>query len=249
MKLRICDKLINYEVIGSGRPVVVLCLNHTLMKTCFERIPCLQKFQRIYLDIPGTGASSAFYQPHPSSDYLLHLLLLALKRLVSEPFYLCGYSYAGYLALGITTYFENNIKGLFLVCPVVIAAVNQRKLAGIQQNHFTSKKRAADVWYQHLRSLDYATKEVDLHFWQSLQCQNYKYYRLSVEPALKKIQIAVPTLFLLGKRDNIVGYEDQVRLSNSFSNIALAILNDAGHKLLLCKKHQFLFYAAHFFKH
>ena len=105
------DVKINYEIYGSGIPVVMIhgCQpDHRLMKGCME--PVFQTieplFQRIYFDLPGMGLTKA--EPWiENSDHILEIITGFINGIIPRKrFILAGESYGGYLARGLIKYFS-----------------------------------------------------------------------------------------------------------------------------------------------
>ncbi|EOP11273.1 2-hydroxy-6-oxo-6-phenylhexa-2,4-dienoate hydrolase [Bacillus cereus MC118] len=132
MICRIKDAEIYYEIVGEGKPVIIIhgCApDHRLMKRCMESV--FQKYegyQRIYIDLPGMGKSNAPDWIN-SSDRIVEVLITFIEEIISaEEFLLVGESYGGYLARGILSKMFERVNGLLLVCPVVVAQPGKRLL-------------------------------------------------------------------------------------------------------------------------
>ena len=102
MIYRIKDAEIYYEIVGEGKPVIIIhgrSPDHRLMMKCMESV--FQKYEgykRIYIDLPGMGKSNA---PNwiNSSDRIVEVLITFIEEIIStEKFLLVGESYGGYLA-------------------------------------------------------------------------------------------------------------------------------------------------------
>src|SRR4051794_772310 len=106
--------LLSATVLGSGRPIVLLPgfgLDSAVMAAACE--PALVRtepagaeevtggpWQRIYLDLPGTGGSVA---GEPTSEAVLAAVQETVTDLIGDtPFRLVGHSYGGYLGTGLT---------------------------------------------------------------------------------------------------------------------------------------------------
>lgn len=75
-------------------------------------------WRRIYLDLPGMGRSTAG-PGVGSTDDVFRVVREALRRLLPHGrFALCGDSYGGYLARGLTTAEPGRVTGLALLSPV-----------------------------------------------------------------------------------------------------------------------------------
>ena len=121
---------VNYEIVGDGRPLVLLhgfWTDHRQMAGCME--PILEKrdgWQRIYLDLPGMGETPGADWIQSSDDMLDIVCEFIEAVITNEPFVLGGYSYGAYLARGISQRQFTQINGLLLICPVIVAESAER---------------------------------------------------------------------------------------------------------------------------
>ncbi|EJV69235.1 hypothetical protein BWGOE4_37630 [Bacillus mycoides] len=247
MICRIKDAEIYYEIVGEGKPVIIIhgCApDHRLMKRCMESV--FQKYegyQRIYIDLPGMGKSNAPDWIN-SSDRIVEVLITFIEEIISaEEFLLVGESYGGYLARGILSKMFERVNGLLLVCPVVVAQPGKRLLPDkqviVRDEEFlktlTSTEReefcelavvANEYTYKRFKEeikpgLDVANNE----FIERLQ----KNYSLAIDFHRKKYE--KPVLLLAGRQDISVGYQDIVRIIEDYPRATLAVLDMAGHNL------------------
>lgn len=247
MICRIKDAEIYYEIVGEGKPVIIIhgCApDHRLMKRCMESV--FQKYegyQRIYIDLPGMGKSNAPDWIN-SSDRIVEVLITFIEEIISaEEFLLVGESYGGYLARGILSKMFERVNGLLLVCPVVVAQPGKRLLPDkqviVRDEEFlktlTSTEReefcelavvANEYTYKRFKEeikpgLDVANNE----FIERLQ----KNYSLTLDFHRKKYE--KPVLLLAGRQDISVGYQDIVRIIEDYPRATLAVLDMAGHNL------------------
>ncbi|WP_283747491.1 alpha/beta fold hydrolase [Bacillus cereus] len=247
MICRIKDAEIYYEIVGEGKPVIIIhgCApDHRLMKRCMESV--FQKYEgykRIYIDLPGMGKSNAPDWIN-SSDRIVEVLITFIEEIISaEEFLLVGESYGGYLARGILSKMFERVNGLLLVCPVVVAQPGKRLLPDkqviVRDEEFlktlTSTEReefcelavvANEYTYKRFKEeikpgLDVANNE----FIERLQ----KNYSLTLDFHRKKYE--KPVLLLAGRQDISVGYQDIVRIIEDYPRATLAVLDMAGHNL------------------
>lgn len=132
MLWRIKDAEIYYEVVGEGKPVLIIhgCApNHRLMMKCMEAV--FQKdegYKRIYIDLPGMGKSNAPDWIN-SSDHILEVLTIFIEEIIpKKDFLLVGESFGRYLARGILSKMFERVNGLLLICPMVVAMQKERRL-------------------------------------------------------------------------------------------------------------------------
>ncbi|KRM97110.1 alpha beta fold family hydrolase [Liquorilactobacillus aquaticus DSM 21051] len=241
---------IHYEIIGQGEPIVFLhglCLDLNFMKLNYQSNINKNKYQQIYIDIPGMGESPAFSSPQPSGNYLIELITKLLDELKIYHFYLCGHSYGGYLSLGIAYSHPQQVKGLFLTCPVITANSNNRiteKHINIKEDVFKTpaNKYAEDffkmnvliknsTWKDYLDRIVVGLEKCDFNFIEKLQGNNYKNYQFQQETKLKNWRSDIPLFLLLGKHDHVVGFKEQAKFATNFQKCNLLVLEKAGHNL------------------
>lgn len=267
MQQKIDNFSIHYEIRGTGIPVVFLhglCLDLNFMKENYAEYFDSKKYQQIYLDLPGMGKSSSFSEPLPSGDYLCTVITRFLDSLGIKDFYLCGHSYGGYLALGIAYRCAQQVKGLFLTCPVITANANKRitekhlnlTLAEIKPTNATDYADYKEMnvvindlsWQKYQKEIVSGLQQCDFQFIEQLQRDDFKAYQLNDEENIKKWQTQIPTFLLLGRHDQIVGFREQSKLSLTFVNCNLLVLDSAGHNLPLDRPQIFKSCLNYFFK-
>lgn len=92
------DINMNYEIIGDGKPVLLLhgfgC-SLELMKYCMEPVFGMKEgYQRIYVDLPGMGQSGACPKL-AAADKILEVLIAFIQDRIPGKFLLVGESYGG----------------------------------------------------------------------------------------------------------------------------------------------------------
>lgn len=242
--------IINYEVIGDGKPVIILhglgC-DFKMMKACLE--PIFSKktnYKRIYIDLPGMGKSTRQLE-YASSDIILDILLSFIDTVVKENFLLIGESYGGYLARGILSKRSKCIDGLMLLCPVVKPEKNERTLPNdktqFKDSSFLEKLNEIDrknfceyavlandyTYKRYSTEICPAFKLSDDNFIGKLE-KNYS-FSFDVDKIISDLMFDKPCLFICGKQDTCVGYEDLWKLLKDYRRATFSILDVAGHNL------------------
>ena len=247
MIYRIKDAEIYYEIVGEGKPVIIIhgCApDHRLMMKCMESV--FQKYEgykRIYIDLPGMGKSNA---PNwiNSSDRIVEVLITFIEEIIStEKFLLVGESYGGYLAKGILAKMFERVSGLLLVCPVVVAEPEKRILPDKQVivqdeeflNTLTSTEREEFCELAVIAN-EYTYKRFKEEIKPGLDVANYEFierlqknYSLTMDFHRKKYE--KPVLLLAGRQDISVGYQDIIEIIDDYPRATLAVLDMAGHNL------------------
>lgn len=250
MKCKIKNLSINYEVLGQGKPVVILhgfTPDHRLMTGCMEPVfKGKDNYMRIYPDLPGMGKSENAAWINNSDDMLEIVIDFIEKIIPGENFLLAGESYGGYLSRGVIHRMPERVDGLFLLCPVVVAKSKDRKVPkhevitiddefitglsteeiegfdsmGVVQNRYTFERYTDEI----VCGLKVANKDL-------LDRIRKSDFEFSFDAEMDQLQFPNPTLILVGRQDSIVGFEDAWNLLRNFPRASFAVLDRAGHNL------------------
>lgn len=238
---------IYFEIIGTGIPIIMLhgfSPDHRLMKGCMEPIFLEQEgWKRIYFDLPGMGKTTN-YSSIQNSDEMLEVVNEFIKTMTpDESYLLVGESYGGYLARGIIRESAERLLGAAFICPLIITEKWQRTvpercivtsdhafLATLSQQEledFQSNQVVLDAynWKRYTSEVLVGCNIADHAFLDKIQ-QSYGFSFAVDEQSFDK-----PCLFLLGKQDSVVGYEDAFTILEKFPRATFAILDIAGHNL------------------
>lgn len=250
MKCNIKDISINYEIIGSGKPIVMLhgyCPDHRLMEGCMEPVfNNKNDYKRIYIDLPGMGKSGSA-EWITNADIMLDILIDFIEKVIpDENFLLAGESYGGYLSRGILYKMPNRIDGLLLICPVIIADSKKRNAAKhvviVKDNNLLSKLSSEDaedfnssavvqnerIYERYKNEIISGIKIADMKFLDNFQENGYE-FSFDVDKPCKKFD--KPALIMLGRQDSCVGYKDAWNILENFPRATFAVLDMAGHNL------------------
>lgn len=250
MECKIKNISINYEIIGEGKPIIMLhgyYVDHRLMTGCMEPILSDKKgYKRIYIDLPGMGKSESA-EWIINSDSMLDIVIGFIEEIIpNENFILAGESYGGYLSRGVIYNMANRIDGVLLICPAIIADYNKRDVPKhvvlVKDNMLLSKltpEEAEDfnsgavvqskkIYERYDNEIMSGVKIADSKFLQNLQQNGYA-FSFDVDKLYNKFN--KPVLILLGKQDNCAGYKDSWNILENFPRATFAILDRAGHNL------------------
>ena len=235
-----------YKVIGQGKPVLAihgLGCSSELMEGCLE--PIFEKhddYKRIYLDLPGMGRSDA-NPAFASADAILEMLLNFIETAIGgHSFLLAGESYGGYLARGILAKKRSEIDGLLLICPVVVPNPQERILpkdsllirdvgfdiAGKNEDFVNLAILQTKETYQRFeKEILAGLQMMNAPFVQKLQ-ENYA-FSFKVDQEIHKKGYDKPSLFIAGKQDQVVGFQQLAQLSHYYPRATHAVMDLAGH--------------------
>lgn len=250
MKCKIKNLSINYEIVGSGKPIIMLHgyhVDHRLMMGCMETVlSTKENYKRIYIDLPGMGKSESA-KWITNSDIMLDIVTTFIDEMIpNENFLLVGESYGGYLARGVIYRMADRVEGVLLICPAIIADNKKRNVPDhvvlVKDNKLLSKltpEMAEDfnssvvvqsekIYERYENEIMSGVAIADNIFLYNLKKNGYA-FTFDVDKLNSKFN--KPSLILLGKQDNCVGYKDSWAILENFPRATFAILDRAGHNL------------------
>jgi pimeloyl-ACP methyl ester carboxylesterase len=206
-------------------------------------------WRRLYPDLPGMGKTrAADWITH--QDQMLELVSTFIDTVApGERYAVAGASYGGYLARGMVYRWSAQIDGLLLIVPVVEADVTKRALpqllvvredaaflaaltSGEQDMREFIVAQSMDLLYEERQVISPAVAIADHAFLQRLRQQ----YSFSFDVDMLPAPFPAPALFLSGRHDNVCGYRDTYQLLDNYPRASFAILDRAGHALVLEQK-------------
>lgn len=250
MECKIKNISINYEIIGNGKPIIMLHgshVDHRLMEGCMEPIfNNRDEYKRIYIDLPGMGKTKA-ENWIINSDVMLDIVIDFIEKIIpNKNFLLAGESYGGYLSRGIVYRIANRVDGLLLLCPAIIADFKKRNIPPHiilkRDDKLLSQLEPSDaegfnaiqvvqsksIWNRYRDEILSGIKLADNNFLRNLQENGYA-FSFDVDKLDEKFD--KPTLMLLGRQDSIVGYKDAWSILDNYPRATFAVLDRAGHNL------------------
>lgn len=258
MKCKIKNISIDYEIIGDGKPVIMLhgyYIDRRIMLGCMEPIfRDKEGYKRIYLDLPGMGESESS-EWIKSSDDMLDVVLAFIEKIIpNENFLIMAQSYGCYLARGIIHKMQDRIDGMTLLCPLIFAEAQKRHaeeaIILVKDEALLSRIPEEDaedmnlsfviqnqkIYERWLNEVMIDDEEVDEEFLSNLQQNGYG-FSFDVDRVHKKYD--KPALILLGKQDACVGYKDAWSILENYPRATFAILDRAGHLLQIEQENLF----------
>lgn len=251
MECKLQNITINYEIIGSGKPIIMIHgsnVDHRLMVGCMEPLFMNRDgYKRIYIDLPGMGKSKG-EDWIVNSDVMLEVVIDFIENIIpNENFLLVGESYGGYLSYGIIHRIAKRVDGLFLICPAILIDYECRVLP----NHTVLKKddnllsqlepsdangfnsiqvvQSEKIWDRYREEILSGVKIADNNFISNIYKNNKGNFSFHTDVLKEKYN--KPTLILLGRQDSIVGYKEQWNILDNFTRATFAVLDRAGHNL------------------
>lgn len=248
------QEILYYEEIGKGIPLIFLHgfgVDHHIWLETIKPLD-LSDFRCIYVDLVGMGKSKVDTTVLNADDMVIYLTKFIKTKVGEEPFILCGNSYGGYLSLGLLEQFEHQVLKLFLICPVVTAKVDNRilpekivqideKLSAENLEREEEFRTLATVitdntYILYQNSIFTAVNQEQEKFLENFQKIGYS---LSNERELLARTFNIPTVFCLGKQDNIVGYKQQQTFAKQFAKVKVIVSDIAGHNFMIDENERF----------
>lgn len=234
---------------GSGTPLVLLHgfgVDHRILLPLDRVIEAAGGWRRLYVDLPGHGESPA--AGVSSAEDLVAAVEAELNaRLGAEPFAVIGNSFGGMIARRIAHDFRDQVLGLAVIAPVMVAAHERRRVpervvlsrdpalleelgeAGAEYAEMAvaQSRENADAFLAHVQPGLAAADQAALD-------RIAASYSLSDEPeSASPAPFVQPSLFLMGRQDQVVGYEDAWAPLEHYPRATFAVLDAAGHNLHL----------------
>jgi pimeloyl-ACP methyl ester carboxylesterase len=246
MECRLDGVTVHYESFGSGRPLIFLPgwpdsgrVPADNLEPLFNGRP---GWRRIYLDLPGRGATKG--EPWITTNHqVLDIVLRVVDQVVpGERFVLAGHSAGAYLARAALKRRFGFVDGLLQVVPVIdpraedmpdpVTLVSEPGLieritaelgsAAAPQFARVAVVGSADV-YERVKPVMQGAR--DDGFLKRLDD------KLSFDVDDLPAPFPRPTLFVLGRQDAIVGFRGAFNLLAAYPRATVALLDRAGHGL------------------
>lgn len=247
MEFQLGDARIHFEVMGTGRPIVMLHgwpYDHTQMKYDMEPIFTRRpNWQRIYIDLPGMGRTEGLPWVS-SSDDILALLEQIIRNVISNNrFLVAGMSYGGYLARGLVYKLGSKIDGVLLNVPSaeyppkpanlpirsvvvrnanIISRARSEQLALFTQDDAVVSENASALEYARMLA---AIRPANGTFLARLRPN--RPFSFDVDTPLMPFN--APSLIILGRQDHLVGYARQLSFVDNYRRATVVVMDGAGH--------------------
>jgi pimeloyl-ACP methyl ester carboxylesterase len=217
-QLRIGDVPISYQVVGTGKPVVLVHGLSGSSRWWARNVAALAERFRVYIvDLIGFGSS------HHGHDFVLgeaaDYLALWMDRLELERTSLIGHSMGGFISADLAANRPDRVERLVLVDAVALP---------FERSHA-----------QHLLGLLQGLRRLPVGFLPILLTDAYRAGPITILKAARELlatdiraklaRIHAPTLVLWGANDAVVPLALGRRLADALPNAGLVVIKDAGH--------------------
>lgn len=250
-KVEIKDLVFEYETIGEGLPILMVhgfSVDRETMRGCMEPVFANREgWKRIYFDLPGMGKTKGVPWIK-NSDHMLEVTIQFVKKVIpNEKFLVVGESYGGYIARGIVYKEPESVLGIALICPLAVPDDAKRDnpprtIFNKDPEIYKDIPQIGRYYFDVLVAVH--TKEV----WQRFNAEmvsgfskaNGTYLRSIRQPKNYAYSFPVdqlpqpfkgPSLFLTGRQDSGVGYNDIWAFIEQYPRATFACLDYCGHAL------------------
>ncbi|WP_238883739.1 alpha/beta fold hydrolase [Clostridium sp. YIM B02551] len=250
MECVVKDLTLNYEIIGEGKPILMIHgygVDHRIMTGCMEPIFSeKENYKRIYLDLPGMGKSQCA-EWIINSDIMLEIVMEFINKIIpNENFLVAGESYGGYITRGLVYKMADRIEGVLLICPVILPKYSDRNVSEhivlVKDEQVLSKLTTEEassfndstvvqserIYERYKKEIISGVELANEEFIEKFIKTGYS-FTFAVDKLDKKYN--KPTLILLGKQDDCVGYKDAWNVLDNYPRATFAVLDKAGHNL------------------
>ena len=241
---------VHYEVIGNGKPLIILPgwgLNTRIsayqVESCFKQ---REGWKRIYLDPPGHGKTPGVDWV-TNLDEMLEVVLACIDKLTNEQnFGLVGISLGAYLARGVLLNRAKFVDGLAMLVPGIITEDAKRdvppyqilidkpeiddELSPMEEYILGISVIRTERTLKEIRNLPQVPVEEngDPEFLSRIR-DNSKNYAFSFDVDAKLETFPRPSLIVAGRQDHIVGYRDAWNIINKFPRASYVVIDRMGH--------------------
>lgn len=200
-------------------------------------------WERIYVDLPGFGESTALPDPGGTPEYAAWVLDFVHQSFGDQPFAVLGNSFGGLLARHVVAQLAEQVIGLALLCPVVDPIHAHRtlpeKFVTTRDDELLNELDPDDralfedvsvvqtraIWERFQQFVLPGLRAADERSMNRLVA----HYPLGYVPEEYGSAYERPTLVIAGHNDHIVGYEDQFSLLSNYPHATYTVINGVGH--------------------
>lgn len=242
----------HYEEFGEGRHLFVLPgwpdpwqVPADYLEPLFVGRP---GWHRVYLDLPGRGATRGEPWIQSNDDVLATILEVVDRIARDDRIVVAGHSAGGYLARAVLSRRFDRVDGLLQVVPVGrvneapgalpahVTLMRDDRVVSLLQAEFGPDVAEAFAsrlvirsmaTYERLRVLVPHMQDHDTAFLDRLATRE----ELSFDVDALPTPFPHPALFVLGRQDAIVGFQSVLELTETYPRATFAVVDGAGHAL------------------
>lgn len=235
---------IHYQVSGEGTPIVLLhgfCEDLTIWDAFLP--PLLVNYKIITIDLPGFGKSPTI--PNATIEDFADAVYAVLQELKIEKFIVIGHSMGGYTTLALAKKYPSRVLGLGLFHSHPFEDTTERKANRQKAIDFIETYGTLPFIKQMMPKLfapHFAESHPDIMATAIERAAAYP--KIGVTTALAAMKNRVgqvpflqeatcPVLFIIGKEDASISYQDSLKMSYLPAVSQVCILDNVGHSGML----------------
>ena len=251
MECKLNDITVHYELLGDGKPIIILhgwtVDHHHMLSTMEPLFKQRDGWKRIYLDLPGHGKTPG-KNWITNQDKMLDVILDFIDNLIpGQRFVVTGASAGAYIARGIVHQRPASIDGLLLLVPLIVADEAKRLVpspgtlvadpelvskfepdeAELFQFAVVQSKKVADF----VQSKYISAGLMGDQGFQAVIREHPENYAFSFDVDALPIPSPAPTLIVMGRQDYMVGYRNAWEILENYPRGTFAVLDRSGHFL------------------
>lgn len=249
MECKLENITIHYEMMGEGRPIVMLHgwpTDHRHMVSDMEPLFEERKgWKRIYPDMPGMGKTPGA-DWITTQDQMLDVVLDFMDAVIpGQHFAVAGVSYGGYLARGVVYRRSKMMIGLLLMVPGILTddakATLPPHVTLVEDLALLSEMEPEQAeGYQNFAVVQSrkSVESMKVNIFPAIEAADQKFltkldehYAFSFEVDKPPELFTAPTLILTGRQDSMCGYHDAWGILENYPRGTFVVLDRAGHGL------------------
>lgn len=240
---------------GTGVPLMLLHgfgVDHRILRPLDAAVEQVGGWRRLYVDLPGHGRSPA--NGVAGSQQVVDAVEAQIReRIGEEPFAVLGNSFGAMVARKVAHDLRTQVLGLATIAGVFVARHENRALPGRAVIHqdasvlrdLEESGQGGDLAAEYAELAVVQTRENAQAFMdhihpglamadQDALARISAHYALEVEPEDASPEpFTQPSLFLTGRQDQAVGYQDAWARIEHYPRATFAALDAAGHNVHL----------------
>jgi pimeloyl-ACP methyl ester carboxylesterase len=170
------------------------------------------------------------------------------EMIPGEPFLMVGESYGGYLVRAAIRECPQDVEGMLLICPLVVADDEQRDVppssvlmsdSALHESLDEEQRQFLDLFFvnqnkeiwERFREEMLAGFEGGDEAFQKIIRSKKESYAFTFDVDQVPIPFEKPSLILTGRQDCLVGYRDAWKMMNNYPRSSFVVMDLAGHGL------------------
>jgi pimeloyl-ACP methyl ester carboxylesterase len=228
-----------YQQKGKGRAVFLL---HGFMESSaiwnYYITTLSQYFRVITIDLPGHGDTDCYGYVH-SMEMMADCVHALMRHLNLRKIFLVGHSMGGYVSLAFAEHYPDHVKGICLFHSTSRSDDEPKKknrdkaIKVIKRNPSVFiNESVPNLFFRKYKSYGHAIARMKrMAHKNPVQgiLANLEGMKSRTDRSILIRFAPYPILFIAGKEDNVLPYEDQLRLSELSYHSRVFLLEDVGH--------------------